>query len=94
MERKSQMKQMADIYSKANRVVIWLGPVSEDSSMAIDFFNTISSTVTIDWQTYSFRPTSANTSWVDVNVPMPLDQARSNSIVSFLNHMWFDRWWI
>lgn len=36
-ERASQVKLMGSIYSMAKRVVIWLGPASEDSGLAIDF---------------------------------------------------------
>jgi hypothetical protein len=36
-ERATQVKLMGSIYSMANRVVIWLGPASEDSGLAIDF---------------------------------------------------------
>ncbi|PVH79302.1 HET-domain-containing protein [Cadophora sp. DSE1049] len=93
-ERTSQVKRMADIYTKAARVVVWLGPESKDSSMAIDLFNTICSNVTVDWQTSSFHPTSANTRWADVNNPVPLDQDQSNSISSLLSRPWFDRLWI
>jgi hypothetical protein len=93
-ERTDQVKRMADIYSKATRVVVWLGPASADSSMAIAFFNTICSKIAVDWQTYALRPTSPDTWWADVNFPVPLDQALSNSILSLLNRPWFDRLWI
>jgi hypothetical protein len=93
-ERTSQVKRMADIYLKATRVVVWLGPASEDSSIAIDFFNRICSNIAVDWQTYSLRPISADTWWADENVPVPLDQAQSNSISSLLSRPWFKRLWI
>jgi hypothetical protein len=93
-ERTSQVKRMADIYSKATPVVVWLGPASEDSSMAIDFFNMICSKITVDWQTYSFQPTSADTWWADLNFLVPVGQAQSNSIVRLLSRPWFERLWI
>jgi hypothetical protein len=48
-ERSSQVKRMADIFSKATRVVVWLGPASDDSSLAIDILEVISSHITVDW---------------------------------------------
>ena len=36
-ERNEQVRQMCDIYSKANRVVIFLGEERNDSGRAIDF---------------------------------------------------------
>jgi hypothetical protein len=94
VERTSQVKRMADIYSKATRVVVWLGPASDDSSMAIDIFNTICSNIVVDWQTYTFQPTSPDSPWADGNMPIPLDQAQSNSISSLLSRSWFERLWI
>jgi len=93
-ERTSQVKRMADIYSKATRVVVWLGPESEDSSMAIDAFNTICSNTVVDWQTWSVRPTSPDPLLANGNVPVPLDEAQSNSISSLLSRPWFERLWI
>jgi hypothetical protein len=36
-ERNHQVMQMGQIYSKAERVVVWLGESNEDSKIAIDF---------------------------------------------------------
>ncbi|KAI0197181.1 heterokaryon incompatibility protein-domain-containing protein [Xylaria flabelliformis] len=38
-ERNAQVQQMDCIYKKAQRVIVWLGPESEDSSDAFDILN-------------------------------------------------------
>ena len=57
-ERSRQVERMADIFAKASRVVVWLGPESSDSSVAIDCFHTISENVEVDQVTLSARSLS------------------------------------
>ena len=40
-EQNSQVSIMADIYQTATHVCVWLGPPSEDSSMALDFISQV-----------------------------------------------------
>jgi hypothetical protein len=47
-ERGQQVKRMASLYSKAAKVLIWLGPESDDSPLALDLFEEIASHVKID----------------------------------------------
>ena len=39
-EKSRQVQRMKDIYNKVSRVLIWLGPESEDSSLAIELMST------------------------------------------------------
>lgn len=86
-ERSSQVKRMADIYRNASRVIVWLGPESEDSSIAFDAFNRICSNVRVDWAKYSMSPISGNTL-------LPLDEFQLFSIQNLLSRSWFERLWI
>jgi hypothetical protein len=36
-ERNQQVRKMGEIYKKATKVVVWLGPASEDSNIGMDF---------------------------------------------------------
>lgn len=62
-ERTSQMKRMADIYRNASQVVVWLGPESEDSSLAIECCKMISSKVTVNWVLQTMAPSSQESTW-------------------------------
>jgi hypothetical protein len=57
-ERSSQVKRMADIYSKAARVVVWLGPESADTSIAMAYVEKVVSKVEVDWIAYEMRSLS------------------------------------
>ncbi|KAI4259489.1 MAG: hypothetical protein L6R42_004549 [Xanthoria sp. 1 TBL-2021] len=46
-ERGHQVELMGDIYQKAKRVLVWLGPESEDSALAIGTLISISSWVEV-----------------------------------------------
>jgi hypothetical protein len=54
-ERSSQVKRMADIYSKAERVIIWLGTESEASELAFDLLRKIDANAEVDWDTTTFE---------------------------------------
>jgi hypothetical protein len=41
-ERNAQVLRMKEIYEKARKVVVWLGPAGEDSNIAIDIIQELS----------------------------------------------------
>jgi hypothetical protein len=49
---------MADIFSNAERVVVWLGPESNDSTMAMTLMESLSSKFEVDWNLQKMRPSS------------------------------------
>lgn len=48
VERSQQVKRIANIYSKARRVVVWLGPESHDTSITIECLTIIHSNIDVD----------------------------------------------
>ncbi|KAJ4301779.1 Ubiquitin-like protein [Kalmusia sp. IMI 367209] len=50
-EREEQVKLMSDIYEGAYRVLVWLGPGDEDTSHALDLYDTVSRNLIMDWIT-------------------------------------------
>jgi hypothetical protein len=44
-EKSVQVEKMGDVYRKAKRVVIWLGPAEEDSDLAMDWLERLSVTL-------------------------------------------------
>ncbi|KAE9366430.1 HET-domain-containing protein, partial [Stipitochalara longipes BDJ] len=93
-ERSSQVKRMADIYSKAAKVLIWLGPASDDSSTALKCLKQVSSNVTVDWTHGTMSPLSDELHWADVNKELPFDANEFLAICNLLNRDWFRRLWI
>ena len=95
-ERGSQVKRMAEIYSKATRVVIWLGPELEDSKLGLETLNYLSRKIDID-QWHTVTPVSEDPSeahWADLNRYLALDDAQSKAISALVNRSWFERLWI
>ncbi|KAF4633797.1 hypothetical protein G7Y89_g4314 [Cudoniella acicularis] len=93
-ERSQQVKRMADIYSKAARVVVWLGLASETTSMAIICFDTIASHIDVNWPKLEIRALSVDRSWADLETAPPFDRDACLAILEFLGHQWFERLWI
>jgi hypothetical protein len=93
-ERSRQVERMADIFTKASRVVVWLGPESSDSSVSMDCFHTISENVEVDQVTQSVRSLSNETRWAENNVMLPFSEAEYMSIYRLISRSWFERLWI
>lgn len=47
-ERSNQVQRMGDVYTLANRVVVWLGPKRDDSGYAMDLMTSLGSRVYVD----------------------------------------------
>ena len=93
-ERSRQVQHMAEIYSKAVRVVAWLGPSTKLTPVAIRCFNTITSNVKVDWLTAVLEPVSSDLSWADLTVAPPFSNEECLAMVEFLGSEWFERLWI
>ncbi|PMD43718.1 HET-domain-containing protein [Hyaloscypha variabilis F] len=95
-ERSSQVKRMADIYSMASQVVVWLGPEREDTQLAIDYCKEVSANITVDWglQTMAAAPTSKETHWVDRNEIVRWTPDQELAVCDLLKRDWFTRLWI
>jgi hypothetical protein len=93
-ERSQQVQRMADIFSKAARVLIWLGLETPDTSIAIKCIEQISSNVDVDWDRWSIRPTSTQTHWADMNLGLPFDEVQILAIELFFQRSWFGRLWV
>ncbi|KAF8849413.1 HET-domain-containing protein, partial [Acephala macrosclerotiorum] len=93
-ERSRQVKRMADIYSNAGRVIVWLGPESEDSDIAIDCIEEVASHVEVNWSIYAMHSKTDSTHWADGNVPAPFDTHEYLALSNFLGRNWFERLWI
>ncbi|KAK0103785.1 hypothetical protein ONS95_005787 [Cadophora gregata] len=94
-ERSSQVKRMASIYSHATRVLIWLGPQSTDSDIAIDSLERIASKYHVNWMTWEIEPIDKDGSWWATPEEMlPLSDVQFWSILNLISRDWFERLWI
>jgi hypothetical protein len=93
-ERGQQVKRMADIFSKAVRVLVWLGPASYDSELSLDLFERIASKVKVDEATFNLVATTNEAHWVDSRTGVPFNKVEIISIWQFIQRPWFGRLWI
>ena len=93
-ERSQQVKRMVDVYSNAVRVVVWLGPESDDSSLAMDCFDKIASKVKVDWTTRSMSAITHEVHWGDRVTESPLEPHEMLAINHLIYRSWFERLWI
>lgn len=96
-ERSSQVKRMADIYSLARRVIVWLGPESDDSELAMSLMGSIGVKIAANWLTQSMEATSKDPSdfhWADTKIALNLSYREGLAIMKLFQRSWFERLWI
>jgi hypothetical protein len=94
-ERGHQVERMADVYRKADQVVVWLGPESDNSALAITTIYDLSLCIDVDWRDYSMKPSSQGEShWADLEENFPYDDETWLAISHLVKRKWFRRLWI
>ncbi|PVH81056.1 HET-domain-containing protein, partial [Cadophora sp. DSE1049] len=93
-ERSRQVQRMADIYSRAQRVLVWLGKESDDSSLAVECVRTLSSKIEIDRGTMKVLPRTDESHWLDWKTKLPFDVEQTTALTRLCNRDWFKRLWI
>ncbi|KAL8889084.1 MAG: hypothetical protein Q9215_003583 [Flavoplaca cf. flavocitrina] len=88
-ERGNQVLRMPDIFTLAKGVVVWLGPKSDDSEVAIEILNKIGPDVEVDWASQLI-----NTSSTFYSRDRDLSPEQCRSITILLSRAWFDRLWV
>jgi hypothetical protein len=72
-------------------VLLWVGPKSEDSDLAIDCISKIASRVKVHWQTTHLYPITNESDWADHDVPLPLSDTEHAALFRFYSRSWFER---
>ncbi|CAF9942173.1 hypothetical protein IMSHALPRED_003398 [Imshaugia aleurites] len=97
-ERNHQVTRMADIYSSATRVIVWLGPKRDGSGTAIEALTALGSEMQVDWPTTTITPLSGEVYDEWVKKPLPFTSETDDeillSIANLLKRAWFTRLWI
>ncbi|KAL2071239.1 hypothetical protein VTL71DRAFT_12474 [Oculimacula yallundae] len=92
VERGSQVKRMPDLFSKAKSVVVWLGPETPDSALALNMLQRIGSTIHVDWLRSTY--VAEDTALLDEDRRVTCTAAEILSIAGILSRSWFERLWI
>ncbi|KAI4260581.1 MAG: hypothetical protein L6R42_003991 [Xanthoria sp. 1 TBL-2021] len=88
---------MPNIYTSAKGVIVWLGPESDDTAIAMNAIQDLGSRVTVDWDLRTMAP--ASESHFDPDSEKSYDAVEPSpqvwrSIHNLLGRAWFERLWI
>lgn len=84
----------ADVYSKAARVVVWLGPESGDTAVAIEYIKTVASHIEVNWAMQTMKSISDDATWADESTKLNITSQEMTALEHFLLRSWFERLWI
>ena len=94
-ERGLQVERMGDVYSLAERVIVWLGLGDSTSVHAIQFLRAIASKVKVDWSTIETGLLSQDdAAWVDDTKTQLYGEREVFAILSLVMRPWFERLWV
>ncbi|KAK4494885.1 hypothetical protein PRZ48_014241 [Zasmidium cellare] len=95
LERSSQVQLMSNIYQYAMRVVIWLGPASANSSLAMSTLQYLGQQLEIDSKHIRYRsPGASEPDWFRSVCPLPYDKETWQAIENLVHRDYFERLWI
>lgn len=95
VELGSQVQRMGLIYKLAHRVIVWLGPQSDDSAHALAALDYIGSQIETDYdgRRWYMTPFAYESTWHKQNATLPYGQHTWDAILSVLLRPWFRRVW-
>lgn len=94
-ERGHQVERMSDVYSLAERVIVWLGLEDTTSVHAIRLLRTIASKIEVDWITSTMKPVSQDDAdWADMTNARSHSKQDVFAIYSLAMRAWFERLWV
>lgn len=92
-ERNHQVQLMADIYSGATRVIVWLGIADADTDSTLDIIRQCSKAFDTKAKEPDQPGINSNHTDLSYGIP-PLDDARWKMLGNFLLRPWFKRAWV
>ncbi|RSL61644.1 hypothetical protein CEP53_005041 [Fusarium sp. AF-6] len=94
-EQHAHVFRLADIFSRASRVVAWLGPASDDSDEAFDKLRHLGEQVVpVENRGLLPSPDAAELDWYRSWVKLPFSKEIINSVEKLLRRDWFQRMWV
>jgi len=94
-ERSTEVSRIGIIYSRAQQVIVWLGPEGEDSNLAFDTIRWMGNDAKYDHNTASFTFRGGSLMENMTSLPMIAVNFKSewNAINSLFHREWFTRLW-
>ncbi|KAF2966662.1 hypothetical protein GQX73_g6923 [Xylaria multiplex] len=94
-ERNIQVTRIADIFSQASQVIVWLDPPDEMAETAIQVLNKIGQSLEMPlWENRVLPSPGSTTDWYHRHFEMPLTSKEWDSILHLCKLPWFRRVWV
>ncbi|KAH7142747.1 heterokaryon incompatibility protein-domain-containing protein [Dactylonectria estremocensis] len=94
-EKNTQVPRMADIFRLADRVVVWLGAESDNSTLALSTLDYLAAQVEMTKASWIWpSPGSAHQDWFHSLTDMPYDDNTWQAIADMANRPYFSRLWV
>lgn len=95
VERAEQVLRMGEIYREADRVVVWLGPEEDNSSVALSILDRIGASVYFDPARYEVSPLSgSDQKFGDPPSVLSCNEGEWLAIKKLFARAWFTRLWV
>lgn len=95
-ERSQEVPRMGEIYNRAQRVVVWLGPEETGTHMALETVQDLSAGVIVAWHHRNITTVPGTEAELVMYHPeqSTLSLAQRGALKSFLTRPWFQRLWV
>ncbi|KAH8598663.1 heterokaryon incompatibility protein-domain-containing protein [Bisporella sp. PMI_857] len=95
VERNTQVSRVGDIFKLAERVIVWVGPSTEDSQLAMQTLDYLGRQVvsTTD-RRRAPAPDAVKKTWFESSVQLPFGDSTWKAISNLLQRSWFERLWV
>ena len=95
VERSEQVRRMANVFSFAQRVLVWLGPEEDDSKLALTTISHLADQVEISIERFSLpSPMCEKRDWYEDDIELPYNDHTWKAIQCLLQRPWFRRLWV
>ena len=95
-ERNAQVSLMGNVYARASRVVVWLGPARDNSDRAIEFLDSLGRRSSADLIKPGLEPTilaRGEQDLTNVDTPILFSAGDEDAIGHLFSRPWFERLW-
>ncbi|CZT00745.1 hypothetical protein WAI453_009163 [Rhynchosporium graminicola] len=95
VERSAQVSRMRDIFSMASRVIVWVGPATQDSNVAMETLDYLGNQAVSTTERRRLpAPNAVEKTWFESSVQLPYDDSTWEAIRNLLKRPWFERLWV
>jgi hypothetical protein len=92
VEKGKQVERMASICKSAARMVVWLGPESELTTLGMRTLSNLSSTIQVDFlQSFMTPVLGQDHSWAEKSIQLPFDEMTWSAVNAVISAPWFQR---